>query len=419
MKRDTFTLLHTSDLHLGACLYNRRRHEEHVLFLDWLLERIEEHGVDLLLICGDIFDSATPPYRDQHLYFSFLSRVIALGHCGVVVIAGNHDSPSFLSAPIPLLNFFNIHVVSRPGEREVIPIKDRDGHLRAVIGAVPYLREAELFPSVHDLSISERETLIKDAIVRHYVEIVSRAHAMVEQEGSAVPLILMGHLLTLGGRAQGSDRLRDLYVGGIGAVDVRSFIQHVSYMALGHLHSFQEIFPSVVYSGSPIPLGFKEILSPKHVCLAHFKGAYLESLYPIEVPVFQRLERVEGDLNEICERLSTLSRLSLPVWVEVNYTGREPVVDLRERVEAVVEGSAVDVLVVKNSSILQRVLTRDERILDLSELSPLEIFNKRMEREGLSPSQRSELQALFKEVLFLVQQGPTSLVEGRDEFEDP
>ena len=39
-------ILHTSDWHLGGSLFGRKRDEEHILFLDWLIKLIEKEKID-------------------------------------------------------------------------------------------------------------------------------------------------------------------------------------------------------------------------------------------------------------------------------------------------------------------------------------------------------------------------------------
>ena len=43
-------ILHTSDWHIGKKIYGEDRLDEHVRFLDWLLETIIERDVDVLLV---------------------------------------------------------------------------------------------------------------------------------------------------------------------------------------------------------------------------------------------------------------------------------------------------------------------------------------------------------------------------------
>lgn len=68
------TLLHTSDWHLGRRLYNQPRYDEFEQFLNWLIEQIDSHQVDILLVAGDIFDTSTPSTKAQSLYYKFLTQ---------------------------------------------------------------------------------------------------------------------------------------------------------------------------------------------------------------------------------------------------------------------------------------------------------------------------------------------------------
>ena len=123
-------ILHTSDWHLGRTLYGRKRYQEFEAFLCWLAETIDQEQVDVLLVAGDVFDTSTPSNRAQELYYRFLCHV-ATSSCGhVVVIAGNHDSPSFLNAPKELLKALNVHVigsVTENREDEVLLLRNQDG----------------------------------------------------------------------------------------------------------------------------------------------------------------------------------------------------------------------------------------------------------------------------------------------------
>jgi len=104
-------VLHTSDWHLGRSLYGRKRYDEFDKFLNWLVSIIEQEQVDILLIAGDVFDTSTPSNRAQELYYRFLCQVATSCCHYVVVIAGNHDSPTFLNAPKELLRALNVYVV--------------------------------------------------------------------------------------------------------------------------------------------------------------------------------------------------------------------------------------------------------------------------------------------------------------------
>ena len=87
-------ILHTSDWHIGATLYGRKRYDETEKFLAWLIDVIQDEAIDALLVPGDIFDTSTPSYQSQTLYYGFLNDVSRKTGCRQVVItSGNHDSP--------------------------------------------------------------------------------------------------------------------------------------------------------------------------------------------------------------------------------------------------------------------------------------------------------------------------------------
>jgi len=53
-------VLHTSDWHLGQQFYEYDRRHEHLAFFTWLLATLVEQQIDLLLVAGDIYHTATP-----------------------------------------------------------------------------------------------------------------------------------------------------------------------------------------------------------------------------------------------------------------------------------------------------------------------------------------------------------------------
>jgi predicted phosphodiesterase len=137
-------LLHASDWHLGRTLNRvRRRHEEQEKFLAWLARLVEEAKIDVLVVAGDVFDSPSPPVAAQKLYFDFLVQVRKTACRDVVVVAGNHDSAAFLSAPAQFLKSQRIHVVGDPEgpERETLALAGEDGQAALIVAAVPFLKD--------------------------------------------------------------------------------------------------------------------------------------------------------------------------------------------------------------------------------------------------------------------------------------
>ena len=273
------TILHTSDWHLGRRLYGQMRYDEFQAFLDWLTETIEAQKVDVLIVAGDIFDTMTPSNRAQSLYYQFLGTVSSLYCEHVVIVSGNHDSPTFLDAPANVLKFLNVHVIGTACENiedEVLILKDKQNQPQCLIAAVPYLRDRDVRSSSAGESSEDKDSKVVTGIKTHYDSVAEIAKAkqsqLIEQHKYYVPIIATGHLFTAGGRTTEDDGVRDLYVGSLGKVSVDMFDECFDYVALGHLHVPQKVggCEHIRYSGSPIAMGFGEARQQKQVLLIQF-----------------------------------------------------------------------------------------------------------------------------------------------------
>lgn len=273
------TILHTSDWHLGRRLYGQMRYDEFQAFLDWLTETIEARKVDVLIVAGDIFDTMTPSNRAQSLYYQFLGTVSSLYCEHVVIVSGNHDSPTFLDAPANVLKFLNVHVIGTACENiedEVLVLKDKHNQPQCLIAAVPYLRDRDVRSSQAGESGQDKDANVLTGINQHYDKVAEIAKAkqsqLIEQHKYYVPIIATGHLFTAGGRTTEDDGVRDLYVGSLGKVSVDMFDECFDYVALGHLHVPQKVggCEHIRYSGSPIAMGFGEARQQKQVLLIQF-----------------------------------------------------------------------------------------------------------------------------------------------------
>ena len=396
-------LLHTSDWHLGRSLYNRKRYDEFEAFLDWLAGTIRDERVDVLLVAGDIFDTSTPSNRAQELYYRFLCTV-ATSHCRhVVVIAGNHDSPTFLDAPKSLLAALNVHVVgsvSGSPEDELLVLNDPDGAPEVIVCAVPYLRDREIRTVEAGESVEDKGRKLVEGIRSHYREVVGLAEALRAERAAGVPIVATGHLFAAGGTTTDGDGVRDLYVGSLAHVTAEIFPDSIDYVALGHLHVPQCVNGSerVRYSGSPIPMGFGEARQQKSVCLVEFDGRDA-AVRPIEVPRFQQLERVSGDLTAIEARLDALIEAGSDAWLEVEYTGVEVIGDLRQLLEGATAESAIEILRVRNNRIVERAMARidDEETLD--DLDRFDVFDRCMEAHEIADEQRDAMRTAYREIV--------------------
>ena len=396
-------VLHTSDWHIGRTLYGRKRYEEFEAFLSWLAETIQQNEVDVLLVAGDVFDTSAPNNRAQELYYRFLCRVAASPCRHVVVVAGNHDSPSFLNAPKELLKALDVHVVGSACEipdDEVLVLADKHGAPELIVCAVPYLRDRDIRVAEAGESIEDKERKLIQGIRTHYADVTALAEQKRTELGTEIPIVAMGHLFTAGGQTVDGDGVRELYVGSLAHVTAGIFPESLDYLALGHLHVPQKVSGSEVmrYSGSPLPMGFGEAKQQKSVCLVDFHST-TAAVQLIDVPVFQKLERIKGDWRDLSARILELSATDSQAWLEAVYEGDEVIGDFRERLDAAINDTGMEILRVKNNRIIDQVLEKihDEETLD--DLNVNDVFERCLAVHEVPEDQRPELLRAYQETL--------------------
>lgn len=396
-------LLHTSDWHIGRTLYGRKRYEEFEAFLAWLSDTIQRNEIDVLLVAGDIFDTTAPSNRAQELYYRFLWKVAASSCRQVIIVAGNHDSPSFLNAPRELLKALDVHVTGSASESledEVLVLRNEQDVPELIVCVVPYLRDKDIRVAEAGESVEDKERKLLVGIRNHYAAIAVLAERKRTELGVDIPIIATGHLFAAGGQTVEGDGVRDLYVGSMAHVSAGIFPASFSYLALGHLHVPQKVNGSetIRYSGSPLPMGFGEAKQQKSICQVEFHSI-AASVQLVDVPVFQKLERIKGDWGSISARIRELSAAGSQAWLEVIYEGEEVIGDLRERLDIAITGTQMEILRVRNTPIIDRVLGKIHEEETLDDLSLNDVFERCLTVHEVPEDQRPELLRAYREAL--------------------
>ena len=497
------TILHTSDWHLGRRLYGRMRYEEFEAFLSWLQDTISAQQVDVLIVAGDIFDTMTPSNRAQALYYEFLGKVSKSCCQHIVIVAGNHDSPTFLDAPSNVLKFLNVHVIGTACDDlndEVMVLDNADGTPHCIISAVPYLRDRDVRSSSAGESAQSKDANVIAGICAHYDDVADIAKAKQAELTKAykrhIPIIATGHLFAAGGTTTDDDGVRELYVGSLGKVSADMFSESFDYVALGHLHVPQRVGgrETIRYSGSPIAMGFGEARQQKQVLLIQFGAAlenehltaenlpdsasqqlsntimtidnsvektakkaikqaaiFMDDLfadvesveesgedntasikeYPkqtevtlsthftlsanpkllhhdishhmqvisLPIPKFQKLAQISGDLETIENTIKELAHSEM-VWLEIIYTGDEVVSELRESIQAMVEGLPCEVLKIKNTRTYNKVLNQQQISETLQDLNEQEVFERCLTAHNIPDEQKTTLRHAYEQIVY-------------------
>jgi exonuclease SbcD len=150
-------------------------------------------------------------------------------------------------------------------------------------------------------------------------------------------------------------------------------------------------------------MGFGEAKQQKSVCLVAFNNEEGQGKPPsvqlIDVPVFQRLERVKGDWDGISNRILELTATDSPGWLEVIYDGIEVIGDLRERLEAAISGTQMEILRIKNNRIIERVLGQIHEEETLDDLDVNDVFERCLAVHDVPEEQRPELLRAYQETV--------------------
>ncbi len=399
-----YRVLHTADWHLGKCLGELSREEEHARFLEFLLGTIVDGDIDALIVAGDVFDSANPPQSALSQYYDFLARLYQASACSVVIVAGNHDSPALLESPRDVLRTLRATIVGRALDDPIVLLPDRES-ARLAVAAIPFLRDRDLRSG----QMGQGEEAIRGALVagiaRRYADAGERV------AGLGVPALATGHLTVLGSAVADSER--EIHIGGLGSVTVSLFPEAFDYVALGHLHRPQSCggSESVRYSGSPIPLSFSEAGDTKAVRVLDFDHRGLLGQHGIEIPLVRRLIQLRAkrvDLEKVMAAPIGAGG-ALRTWVEVLVEGPLSGENLLERVRELAEGKDFDVVrvVCETGAALSGVSEAEAAGAEEDLMGePLKVFGLRLDREpGLEAGEREELELAFQEIWNRYQEG--------------
>jgi exonuclease SbcD len=310
-------ILHTSDWHIGRSFHGHSTLDALGSVLDVLVAQVREHAVDVVIIAGDVFDSAAPSAACYPMLSTTLSALADAG-ARVVVTSGNHDSAARLGFQSALLRD-DITVITDP--RAVgIPVTVVDEHGPVHIYGIPYL---------------------EPAIVRHLwdgVELRSQAQTMQH----ALDLV-RADLAERGGRsvvaahcfAAGVDATpgveREIRQGGLDVVPLPAF-DGPDYVALGHIHGRQQLSPRVRYAGAPVHYSFGEAGKPRGSWLVDLDAEGLADVTWLELPVPRPLVTIRARLDELLtdDRFAGHDEH----WVRAEYTDATPQPDPMRRLQA-------------------------------------------------------------------------------------
>ena len=310
-------ILHTSDWHIGRSFHGHSTLDALRGVLETLAAQVREHSVDVVIVAGDVFDSAAPAAACYGVLSDALRGISDAG-ATVIVTSGNHDSAARLGFQSGLLRD-GIHVITDPLTVGT-PVSIDDEHGPVHFYGLPFLEPALIRHLWPDTELRSQHQALAHAmgLVRD---------DLVERGGRSVAI---SHCFAAG--VEPTPGLeRDIQQGGVDLVPLSVF-EGPDYVALGHIHGRQRLSERVRYAGAPLHYSFGEADKPRGSWIVDLDAVGLAAVEWLDLPVPRRLTTIRASLDELLSDVRFTD--AEDAWVCAQYTDATPQVDPMRRLQA-------------------------------------------------------------------------------------
>lgn len=374
-------ILHLADLHLGKRVNEFSMLEDQRYILNQILDIVEEEAVEVVMICGDVYDKGIPPVDAIELLDDFLWK-LAEKDCRTLMISGNHDSGDRLGFGKHLFQNSNLFIASQfSGEIEKITIPC--GNLPVNFYMLPFVKPVIVNQSLGIHTQSYQECL------RYLIE-----HTKIDPEEMN---LLMAHQFVTAGKE--NPELSDSEtssLGGIDNVDYRIF-DPFDYVALGHIHKPQAMGrPQVRYSGSILKYSFSEIRKEKEVVLLHIEENKKMEMSFRKLKPLRDMREIKGTIRQLMEGEIRLGNQE--DYVQVTLTDEEEILDAIGKVRTVFPNVMQICLENRRYARQQQIRAEEQDILHQDPLQLFAEFYKMQNNIELEEEEAEKIKTIFEEV---------------------
>lgn len=278
-------ILHTSDWHIGRTFHGHATLDALRGVLDALTAIVRERQVDVVLVAGDVFDSATPSGEAFGVLSDALRGIRDAG-ATVVMTSGNHDSPARLGFQSEYAALAGLHIITDPDHLDR-PVALTDAHGEVDVFGIPYLEPVLLRHRWQLPGLRSQADVMGAAMER-----IMRARR------AGVRTVVLAHTFAAGGAAESTDAERDITVGGVDVVPLSVF-DSIDYTALGHIHGRSQLAPGIRYSGAPMHYSFSEAAKPRGAWLVELDATGLGEVEWVDLPIPRALAVLTGTIDEL------------------------------------------------------------------------------------------------------------------------
>jgi exonuclease SbcD len=307
-------ILHTSDWHIGRTFHGTPTLSALRGVLEALVATVRSESVDVVVVAGDVFDSAAPA---ADCYTVLTETLAGLRDTGahVVVTSGNHDSAARLGFQAALLRD-GVRILTDPAA-VATPVTIDDEHGPVHFYGIPYLEPALVrrqWPGV-----------------RTQAQALAHAMGLVRADATARGgrYVVAAHCFAAG--VEATPHLeRDIQQGGLDVVPLAVF-DGPDYCALGPIHGRTVLSGRVRYAGAPLHYSFGERDKPRGAWIVDLDAAGVAAARWATLPVPRPLRVLTGTLDELLadERFADAE----DAWVSARYTDTVAQVDPMRRLQ--------------------------------------------------------------------------------------
>lgn len=300
--------LHLSDLHIGKRINEFSMIEDQRYILAQILEILDENGTDGVLIAGDIYDKPVPSVEAVQLFDEFLNQLVRR-KIPVFIVSGNHDSGERLSFGAKLMEGRDVFI-SRIYEGEVQKVTWNDIYGELCIYLLPFIKPSVVRHSFPGEEIADYEDAFEKV----------RQHMTLDQTKRNV---LVAHQFVTGAKSCESE---EVTVGGVDQIRA-SYFDGFDYVALGHLHSPQNVGRDTLrYCGTPLKYSFSEAEQKKSVTFVELKEKGSVTVREIPLQPLRDMRKIRGTYLQVTSK-SFYERFSTQDYLHVTLTDEEDILD--------------------------------------------------------------------------------------------
>lgn len=376
-------ILHLADLHLGKRVNEMSMIEDQKYILDQIITLIKEESVEIVLLCGDIYDKSIPTIEAIHLLDEFLDQLSKMA-IKVLMISGNHDSIDRLSFGKSLFTRSNLYIASQ-FENEIEKITVKENGITVNFYMLPFVKSAYIS------HIFQLQTDSYEECFRYLIE-----HTKIDEEETN---ILLSHQFVTANKK--NPELSDSETSSLGGIDNIDFhiFDPFDYVALGHIHKPQAMGREMVrYAGSILKYSFSEIHMDKKATILTIDAKKEISLSFHPLKPLRDMREIECSLEELLKKQCEIGNQE--DYMHVILTDEEQILDSIGKVRTIYPN--VMQISFKNRRHMKQLESAQIKEDQISDQSPAELFEQFYKMQNHIDLDEKRLQlvlSVFEEVI--------------------